>query len=323
MASNKEAYIQYCSQNEDKIPLFFNPFWLDTVCYKGSWDVLIPSDLKDGENAFLVYFLTKKYGQQIITMPPLTPFSGLVLDNQNDQKAINSSKWESRVTEQLVAQLPKNITYYNQSMYYKYQNWLPYYWKAFQQTTRYSYVIEDLSTWSIEDAASNIRNKIAKANKLLTISEIDDVDVVYRLVKTVFENKNINMPFEIDMLENLDAHLKSIDRRKIYISKDDEGNIHAAIYIVYDKENVYNLMLGSDPYHRQSGAVPQLLNHAIEKAKTIVNRFDFEGSMLLSLNDLFSGFGGTRKAYLRIYKTKNWLWDILYRLKDRNDQNNR
>ena len=37
------------------------------------------------------------------------------------------------------------IDYYNQNFHYSFLNWQPFYWKGYSQTTRYTYVIRDLS----------------------------------------------------------------------------------------------------------------------------------------------------------------------------------
>jgi ribosomal protein S18 acetylase RimI-like enzyme len=321
--SSKNTYITFCKNNEQSIPLFFQPYWLDVVCADGHWDVVASDNNNDQASGFIVYYSTKKYGQSIVTMPPITPFSGLLLHNTADQKKVSFNKWETTMMRSLLQQLPKYYTYFNQCFHYTHQNWLPFYWADFQQTTRYSYVIEDLSAWSIEDTATNIRNKISKASKQLTIHEVQEVAEVYKMVGKVFGHKSVGLVLRLEMLEAVDLALAARNKRSIFVAVDEQQVVHGAIYVVYDHQSAYNLLLGSDPQYRQSGAVPLLLHHAIQHARSRVKSFDFEGSMLASLHDLFVGFGGVRKAYMRVFKTKNTFWDIIYRLKSRYDKSNR
>lgn len=63
------------------------------------------------------------------------------------------------------------IGYYNQNFHYSISNWLPFYWKGFRQTTRYTYVIEDIS--DIENVFKNFdyskKKNINKARKTVRI----------------------------------------------------------------------------------------------------------------------------------------------------------
>ncbi len=321
--SDKEKYIRFCDDYQTKIPVFYQYWWLDAVCKNGTWEVILYENRQNEILACLPYFVTKKFGQKIITMPPLTPFTGVLTFLLNTKKEVNQSKNEQKIIKSLLSQLPKDITYYTQSFYYSFDNWLPFYWQKYQQTTRYSYVIDDIGNWSVAETAINIRNKINKAEKILTFEEINDPEILYHLVNKGLEDKKLKIVLSLEKFISLDEVLVSKNKRKIFIAKDAENRIHACIYLVFDSHSAYNLLLGSDPFLRKSGAIPYILSKAILEAGKYVNVFDFEGSMLSPLNDLFGGFGGKRRSYYRIYKTKNIFWDIVYQIKNRYDKNNR
>ena len=38
--TNKEKYTIFCEQN-DFVPIFSQPWWMDAVCIDGYWDVLL------------------------------------------------------------------------------------------------------------------------------------------------------------------------------------------------------------------------------------------------------------------------------------------
>ena len=61
---------------------------------------------------------------------------------------------------------PGRTIFYTQSLYYTFQNWF-YYWKGYSQNTRYSFQIEDLFKWNLTHVATNVRNKIVKAGKII------------------------------------------------------------------------------------------------------------------------------------------------------------
>ena len=91
--------------------------------------------------------------------------------------------------------------------------------------------------------------------------------------------------------------------------------MHAAIYLVWDKYSAYYLIGGSDPKLRNSGATSLALWEAICFASTVTKSFDFEGSMIESVERFFRGFGGNQVSYFHIWKFNSILIEILFNLK--------
>lgn len=68
--TNKQKYREFC-KIEINIPIFSQDWWLDAVCGENNWDVAIVE--RGGEIwATMPYYVKKKWGFTIITMPPLT-----------------------------------------------------------------------------------------------------------------------------------------------------------------------------------------------------------------------------------------------------------
>jgi hypothetical protein len=322
ISTNKQKYREFCT-SQHNLPIFYYPEWLDITTSGGEWDVVLTMDNAQNITACLPYFVTIKYGQRAIIMPPLTPYGGVFIIQNNATKKESYIKNEKALIAELIGGLPKRIVYFSQSFYYNFSNWLPFYWKKYQQTTRYSFVIEGLDKWSMADVATNIRNKIRKADQDLTIKELHDPKIVYQQLYDVLEHKNIHLALSEETFIKLDTWLKTKDKRLILGAVDHSGQVFASIYLIFDQGIAYSLMIGSDINQRQNGSVPFLIYHAILAAQQRCNTFDFEGSMLESLFDLFAGFGGELKPYHRIYKAKNIFWDIAYRIKSYYDKSNR
>jgi hypothetical protein len=122
----------------------------------------------------------------------------------------------------------------------------------------------------------------------------------------------------------LDKKLSLKNKRKILVAIDKNNQIQAAVYLVFDLNSVYALLIGSDPYNRDNnGAVHYLLSQAIEISSKYADTFNFEGSMIKGLASLYSSFGAKQLPYYRIYKAKNIFWDIAYRIKSYYDKSNR
>jgi hypothetical protein len=317
----KEKYHKFLEQTHAKVPVFFQPWYLDVVCCKGQWDVMLSEDGDKSIIGFWVYYSTEKYGQPCIIMPPLTPYSGIWIYASQSTKNETKNKKNLSIVKELLDKIPQNITLYTQSFHYSFQNGLQFYWKKYTQTVRYTFYIDQLKIWSINDISTNVRNKINKASRILKYEISQNRERLYDLVYHVIKDKGMNLTLTKDMFYALDDAILQHSDRRIIIVRDNSGYIHAATYIIIDNDTAYMMMVGSDRTTRQNGAVPLAIYHSIIEVQPLVKHFDFEGSMLESMFDLFAGFGGELKPYYRFYKAKNIFWDILYRIKNHYDKN--
>jgi len=322
MHNDKERYIAWAETQED-LPIFFRPWYLDLVSHYGTWDVAIASSKSGNTEGVWVWYTTKRYNRKFIVMPPLTPFGGIWIPKTTSSKAVYSIQKQTNIIRQLIGKIPSDAVLLRQTFTPEFSNWLPLYWKGFRQTTRYTFVIEDIRKWSPDDTATNVRNKIHKASGVLTLRKDIAPDTVFEQVSGIMEQKGMPLIWSKDFFLSLDKELNRRGQRLILGAADSAGNIHATAYILLDHNTAYLLMLGSDKNLRRSGAIPLIIYHAIQESGRHVNRFDFEGSVLESLFDLFSGFGGKMTPCYNIYKTKNFFWDIVYQWKMHRDTFNK
>ncbi len=312
MATKKEQYIDWCKTN-DRIPLFMQDWWLDCVCDEGQWDVCLTFDKGGKIIGALPYYRTGHRGIELIKMPKLTPFAGIFIDYpHNLKKTQQKYAFEKRVFSHLIEQLP-TVPIFNQCYTPQLTNWLPFYWKGFQQTTMYTYIIEDLTDLDaiFKNFRSTTRNIIRKAEKNLRIEKSTDIERFYTINKRSFDRQQMAMPYSLNFLKKLYVELEKRNQCTIYFALDKEEETHAAVLIVRDKNTAYNLAIGADPKFKNSGAVRLLLWQAIQDASKTVEQFDFEGSIMQNIELLFSAFGGIQKPYFRVYKTKNKFYDFV------------
>jgi hypothetical protein len=93
----------------------------------------------------------------------------------------------------------------------------------------------------------------------------------------------------------------------MYFATDSEGRKHAAIYVIWDHNCAYYLMGGANPLLRNSGATSLLIHTAISEMRAKVRYWDFEGSMIQSIERYFSAYGAIQVPYFQISKTSNFL----------------
>lgn len=314
---NKKEYRKFCEQHSE-IPLFLHDWWLDVVCTNGQWEVCLAKDKNSEIIGVLPFYQRRYFGFSVIQMPDLTPICGVWL-NYPQQLKNNVSKlsFEKKVITELIEQLPKTA-YYAQRHPVQLTNWLPFYWKGFRQTTRYTFQLKhpiELD-FVFANLKNNTRHEITKAQKILEITETEDIDLFYEINQLTFERQAIKMPYSLHFLKKLDKALSERNQRKIYLAKNNLNNCHAAIYLVWDEGTVYNLMIGADSKFRSSGAVQLLLWQGIQLAASKNRIFDFEGSMMPNIEPVFRRFGGELVPYHKIYKTGNLLFSFLNTIKN-------
>jgi lipid II:glycine glycyltransferase (peptidoglycan interpeptide bridge formation enzyme) len=309
--NNKEKYRRFCKR-ELSLPIFSKDWWLDAVCGKNNWDVAIME--KGGEIvASMPYMLRKKYCLTICDMPQLTQTLGPWLKPSEAKYAKQLSN-QKKIMHELIRQLPR-FDYFAQNFHYSVTNWLPFYWDGFEQTTRYTYVIDELVSekhlWNA--LLQNIRTDIKKAENRfnLDINTDINIDEFLNINELTFAGRGKKLPYSRDLVKRIENACIDNNCRKIFYAQDKDRKTHAAIYVIWDVNSAYYLMGGSDPGIRNSGATSLCIWEAIKFSSTVTQKFDFEGSMIESVERFFRAFGAMQVPYLRISKTNSRLLKLL------------
>jgi hypothetical protein len=279
--------------------IFQEPWWLDAVA-AGAWRSL---EVNRGAQiaARMPITMQRKYGLKIIRQPPLTPTLGpwFRLSRENASRRMIEQK---ELFNELIDQLPK-ADYFEVYFNHRVTNWLPFYWRGFKQTTRYTYVLNDLSNmgkvWG--DLQAELRTQIRKAEKRLSVRRDLSVDALLDLVELTFARQGRKLPFPREIVHRIDQACTARQARHIFFAQDADERIHAALYVVTDAEYAYYLLGGADPLLRNSGAQSLLFWEAIKIAAAMNLKFDFEGSMIEPIERVFRAFGAVQVPYLKVY----------------------
>jgi lipid II:glycine glycyltransferase (peptidoglycan interpeptide bridge formation enzyme) len=278
--------------------IFQQPWWLDAVSPNQWAEVIVEKDKE--VIARLPYAIKNKYGLNVITIPPLTQTLGPWLKPSNAKYAKQLAE-QKKIMTSLIEQLPQ-YDYFISQFHYSIDNWLPFYWHGFSQTTYYTYVIEELNdldrVW--DRLAGQMRTQIRKAEKLLKVYSNSDIERFQDLNELTFQRQGKSPPYSREYIRRLDAACAEHQARRIFFAEDAQGRIHAAQYIIWDENSAYYLMGGADPELRGSSATSLLLWEAIKFAATVTKKFDFEGSMIEPIECFFRDFGARQVPYFRV-----------------------
>lgn len=259
--------------------------------------------------AALPFTTRQRFGLTAISQPTLTQTLGPWLRPSTAKYARQLSQ-EKSLLQELFKQLPKHAQY-SQNWHHSRTNWLPLYWLGYEQTTRYTYVVEDVcdleKAW--QEIDSSYRNKIRNAEKEVTVKTGMDITDFFYINEMTFTRQGIAIPYSLEFLKKHHAILQENSASETFYAVDEKGAVHSALYLTWDSTTSYVHLVGEDPDLRRSGAGILLIWEAIKyTAETLkLNFFDFEGSMLEPVERVRRDFGAKQTPYFAISKTNSKL----------------
>ena len=301
----KILYNKFCEKNY--IPIFSQPWWLDSVCGEKNWGVHVfeKSGLLMGA---MPYYVENRNGYEIITKAHHSQNNGIIISYQQNMKYVAMLDRQEEVINEMCDYIEAlEVDKYEQQYHYSFTNFLPFKWRDYDAMVRYTYVIDDTSDMDkiCADFKYIVRNQIKKAEKVVTIKEGMDIEKFYEINKLSYDRQGIEVPFSLKLLSRIEECCVAHDCRKILYAQDQDGNIHSVAYLVWDDESLYFLINGIDSEYMWSQSNSLLIRESIRTAHILKKKFDFEGSVLQPIEHIFRSFGAQQKLYFRIHKTFN------------------
>lgn len=304
MVSEKERYIQFANGNKD-ICIYNKPYWLDAVCGADNWNAVVIED-NDEIIAAVPYYQKKRYGIRYITQPQLTQNFDIWFKPYTGNKKEKKIEYEFDILEKVADKfLNIDADYYIQTFSPQLINWEPFYWKGFQQETRYTFIIkkgEDYKT-VLENMSSNLKRDIKQAAKRAKIIDIDNIELFYKYNCMSFSRQGINNPISIELIKRLYNACKINGACKMVAAIDDT-DIHCVGFYSFDNNYVYEIMLGTDPEKRRFNFKTYMTSEMIKFACDTGRGFDFEGSMIKQIANYNRRFGSDIVPYFKLWKVK-------------------
>ncbi|MGI6436213.1 MAG: GNAT family N-acetyltransferase [Syntrophomonadaceae bacterium] len=301
--TNKEKYRKLI-KSQPSIPIFSRDWWMEAVCGEENWDVLLVE--KNNEIiASQPYYIHKKYGLKVIRQPILTQTNGIWIKYPPLQAAIKRLSYEKKVMNDIIDQLlSMEIDWFSQNFHYSITNWLPFYWRGFQQTTRYTYLISDINTIDLDDLPSRFsksaQSSIRRAEPIVEVKTGLSAQEFYRYHKMVLEKKDAEIIYSFETFDRIyNATVRRGFGQTMY-TIDQDGVIHSALFVIWDENSAYLLISALDPDLKDTGSMSLLRREAIKYVSTRTIHFDFEGSMIEGVENSYRQFASVPKPYFNI-----------------------
>jgi hypothetical protein len=281
--------------------IFQQPWWLDAVA-AGRWEEATVR--RDGRLvARLPYVVNGPRGLRTVGHPPLTPRLGPWIEPSSGKyEAVLRN--EMQVVGELVEALPEGPSFHQ---LFSPTVWtgLPFHWAGYDLTVRYTYRLHDIGreedVWG--GLSSKMRSQIRKAQQAVTVRTDLGIDRFFSVWRQTFERQGMRPPNAQSELERIDEACARHDAREMLFALDEHDRVHAVLYTVLDRSGAYYLLGGGDPALRSSDANSLLVWEAIRRSARVADVFDFEGSMIRSVERFFRAFGARQTPYLAVTRT--------------------
>jgi lipid II:glycine glycyltransferase (peptidoglycan interpeptide bridge formation enzyme) len=258
---------------------------------------------------FFPFYIEKKTGFSFIRNPHLTPYSAFLFSSES----IAIEKQHIMMTEvlKLLPQVDVFEIDVMPSLGTEFKN--NEYEISFKRTNYLSLTNKEVL---FKNFKSPLQRQIKKANKSLHYVYKDDINLLFDLYQKTFAKNSLTVPIPLSAFEQIWVVCKQEKCGELLFCQDNNNNIHAALFLVYDKKTAYYLAGGTDAVFYGSGAMSGLMWHAIEKSILLEKTFfDFEGSMIDSVNKFFSNFSPTEINYLNLKKIKSTIYKLYQKFK--------
>lgn len=288
---------------EENISVFEQPWWLDIVA-PDKWDEIKIADKNGKCIGRLSYVNSTVYGLSCVGLPVLTQHVGPWIKVEPNMKPVATLKRIKQVSEAFIEELKlrNNVDIY---FHYSFQYVLPFILAGYTVEPKISYVIENLANLDtvLQGMEAKVRNLIKNAEKRYYITDNVLADDLVRLVGGTFKKQGREIPVEEQVLRKLYEESIGRDAGKIIGAVNKETDqVDSVAFFLYDRRSCYYLLGGKDYEKNTTGAQELILWEGIKFAATVSEVFDFEGSMIPSIESFFRGFGGTPKIYYRIWR---------------------
>ncbi len=299
--NSKEAYIAFCKKVK-YLPFFYEPAWWDLL--SKDWQVIQYEHA--GLDFFIPFLSEKKIAFTLIRNPHLTPYSGILYDFNNN---LNDADLKVAFAKGL-ALMPNSSALELDS----YPNAFPSNATASIKITHVLNITDKDTIYGTFKKA--LKRQLKKADLNLIVQTSADIKPLLSLNSASLKRQNTTQHFDTQLAEKLFDYSKKESKGQLFYNRDEHGNIHAGLWVVYDREKMYYLLGGSNPDFLGSGAMGQLLWTAIQLCIDLkLSQFDFEGSNVPGIARFFKTFGAYEVLYPVLTKPTNRILSLLQRIK--------
>lgn len=278
--------------------------WLDLV--SPEWSAVVVEG-HQGWQAVLPMCIQRRMYGTVLTQPPFSQHLGPLFRNTITLKPVTQAEQQVEILRELRATLPDNLAYISIACAPESGPMIPFHWHGYRLETRYTYRLP------LQGGADNLwegmhskkRNSIRKGHQ-----SIEKINLAYHE-----DALNVSLHQAVYLSDKQKSILKQIARRGtdsgnvLQISAFNQAGAASGVVLVALFRNTAYLIYQQWILADQRGIMDALIWAGILAAKDQgMTCFDFEGSMLESVEKVFREFGAETAPYLVLELDRRPAW---------------
>ncbi|MFQ5445909.1 MAG: GNAT family N-acetyltransferase [Saprospiraceae bacterium] len=293
--------------------LYYYTWYLDAAC--PGWQAIV---VEQGGHwvAVMPLPLQRKGSVKYAFQPHLTQFGGIIFVAQEGTRH-RYHHFLKTATQHALAALPRDLFGLEVNLHPAVQYFLPFFWEKFEVRPRFTYwlPVDDDFDKLVKCFSSSVINHRKKAQKNgLSIGEGGSPDGLLAIAR----RERIFGPAEAATFGRVWQAVEKRGDGLLLTAKTPEGAVASAAAFIWDKNKMVFYAIAQDGRHKTSGANALLISEAIHRCceRGGIRNFDFEGSMIETVEQYFRAFNPVAKSYFSIRKTRYpWLFRLYRRIK--------
>ena len=315
--NNKEKYRLACERHPE-VPLFAQYWWMEAICVGKVWDVLLVEEEGEVRGA-MPYLWVRKYFLKMILQPVFSQNNGIHFFYPEGLDEVGREAFERRVCEDILAQLKAlKVDWYMQDFDPTFRHHALFEEAGYHVSERVTYIIPDIS-----DLENLFKRFTSAKQRHIRKAERNGLQVGWDMDVSAFHEFH-SETLRLRGRTNINSRLleetvcrKAIERGqgKIITIHDAEGNLHSALFFVWDERFAYYLIPAIHPAFKASGASTLMVWRTLQFLQGKTKAFDFEGSMDPQIANSYKQFATEPRTYRRVEKVSSLFCRLYKRLK--------
>jgi len=245
-------------------------------------------------------FHKRKFGLNIMTRIPLTPYSGILFFQPSDQKYQKVITEQKEIAELILHELERRFQFVQLSFHPSVQDVRVLQWRGWHLNPQFTHInkIDDIEKlW--EGLSSSVRRKIHRAEeKNFSVVEKDTPSLLLTLQEESYRRNGLKPILPHSIFDQYCNALLKNKMLRIYSIFDSKGNVHSERAVVLWKNCAYDWIAGTDPRLLEENTTHLLVWEIMKRLSAEgYTTFDFLGANTPYIVDFKQSFGGELKNY--------------------------
>lgn len=212
-----------------------------------------------------------------------------------------------------------HLAYYYQRFSPTITDWLPFYWRGYRQTTRYTYRIDDISdTEQVFESFDRTKERQRRIRRIIDNYSVDtdvDTDTFVNFHAAYWKSRGQKDLLSKELMQRVISTSIARGQGLTIGLRDANGRLVAAWFAVYDKNCAHALLSAKAPGEQSADVSALLVWRMIEALSARTKAFDFEGSMEPTLEYFYRSFGARQVPLMEVSRVNNPIFPLLLKLR--------